>query len=269
MTKSSGEFNWVGSQNNFVDNINIGDLKYISIGRFGGNSTAGQYKNEDGCLVWVSEKEDWEFAVILDAHNSDESARLVVEQFVLKKKEIQHLLSLPYDQALKRLEQEMLDLFQEEAFMDKCRNAQGETACLVLFRKDKYIWWFSVGDCLSYLFHSDLAKLGQYQINQRQFYEWVGQVNTFEKAVPCYSKGVRELRKGMNRILMTTDGLIECPNEPFSSPKVIYHVMKNGSIKNSLMTLFQTVKENNVRDSTTIISWDVTITEDVTIPSDQ
>lgn len=64
------------------------------------------------------------------------------------------------------------------------------------------------------LFHLELANLGQYQVNRRQFYEWIGQANTFDQMVPCYSRGIRELRKGINRVLLTTDGLVECPNEP-------------------------------------------------------
>ncbi|MBP3041408.1 protein phosphatase 2C domain-containing protein [Bacillaceae bacterium Marseille-Q3522] len=161
-----------------------------------------------------------------------------------------------------------INLFQEEQFLSDCRNVKGETACLIVLRKDKYVWWFSIGDCLSYLFHPELAKLGQYQINQRQFYEWVGQVNTFEQVIPCYSSGIRELRKGLNRIFLTTDGLIECPNEPFSSPNEIYNVMRSHQMDNSILTILQSIKENNVRDSTTIISWDVNITKEVTIPSD-
>ncbi|MGE8203687.1 protein phosphatase 2C domain-containing protein [Heyndrickxia sp. NPDC080065] len=269
MENSISEFSWIGSQASFVDKININNINHISIGRFGGNSVAGQYKNEDGCLVWTDEEENWEFVVILDAHNSAESAELVIEQFSKVKIEIQNLLSLSFEQTLKRLEGTILNLFQEEKFISDCRKVKGETACLIVLRKDKYVWWFSIGDCLSYLFHSELAKLGQYQINQRQFYEWVGQVNTFEKVVPCYSSGIRELRKGINRIFLTTDGLVECPNEPFSNSKDIYKVMKNNQINDGILALLNTIKENSVRDSTTIICWDVNITGEVTKPSDE
>ena len=261
------EYSWVGSQENFVDHINTMSINQLSIGRFGGNSSAGQYKNEDGCLVWADEG-NWEFVVILDAHNSAESAELVIKQFSRNKKEIQHLLSLSNEQSFKRLEEKILNLFQEEKFLSECRKVKGETACLIVLRKDKYVWWFSVGDCISYIFHPELAKLDQYQINQRQFFEWVGQVNTFEQEVPCYSSGIRELRKGLNRILLTTDGLVECPNEPFTNPKEIYHVMKKHTITDGITELLETIKDNDVRDSTTIISWEVNITKDVTMPSD-
>ncbi|WP_407268827.1 protein phosphatase 2C domain-containing protein [Radiobacillus sp. PE A8.2] len=269
MTNPIIEFSWVGSQRNFVDDMNIKNFNQISLGRYGGNSSTGQYKNEDGCLLWIDIKQNWEFVVILDAHNSAESAELVIKQFSKYKTYIQSLFFLSYEQTLKRLEGTILNLFQEEQFLAECQKIKGETACLIVLRKDKYVWWFSIGDCISYLFHPEFSKLGQYQINQRQFYEWVGQVNTFEQVVPCYSSGLRELRKGKNRILLTTDGLVECPNEPFSNPKAIYDIMKNHQIKDGIMALLETIKENNVRDSTTIISWEVNIIKDVTIPSDE
>ncbi len=220
-------------------------------------------------MLWADEQKDWEFVIILDAHNSAESAELVIKQFNKKKTEIQNLLLLSCVQTLNRLEETIIEVFQEEEFISECRKVKGETSCLIVLRKDKYLWWFSIGDCISCLFHPELARLGQYQINQRQFYEWVGQVNTFEQKIPCYSSGVRELRKGVNNIFLTTDGLVECPGEPFTNPKEIYKVMKGHQIQDGINILLQTIKVNNVRDSTTIISWDVNITEDGTKPSDE
>ena len=62
---------------------------------------------------------------------------------------------------------------------------------------------------------------------------------------------------------------MECPNEPFFSPNDIYHVMMNHELNPGVKTLLQTIQENNVRDSTTIIAWDVDISKDVTRPSDE
>lgn len=269
MAAHISEFSWVGSESNLVDQININNINHITLGRFGGNSVAGQYKNEDGCLIWADDKQDWEFIVLLDAHNSTESAKLVINQFIICKEEIQKMLSLPYEQTLKRLEGTILRMFQDEKFIDDCRKVKGETACLIVLRIEKNLWWFSIGDCISFLFHPELAKFGQYQVNQRQFYEWVGQVNTFDQIVPCYSRGIRELRKGLNRILLTTDGLVECPNEPYSNPSDIYNEMKDHQLNEGIKVLLNTIKENKVRDSTTIISWDVNISIDVTNSSDR
>ncbi|WP_235989011.1 protein phosphatase 2C domain-containing protein [Aquibacillus kalidii] len=130
MKKPIIEFSWNGSLINFVDDMNIKNYNQISLGRYGGNSSAGQYKNEDGCLIWLDNKQNWEFVVILDAHNSAESAALVIKQFSRYKKEIQILFSLSYEQTLKRLEATILNLFQEEQFLADCQKIKGETACI-------------------------------------------------------------------------------------------------------------------------------------------
>ena len=270
MNNSIKEFSWVGSEENFVDQPNTLQLHELIIGRYGGNSNAGQFKNEDGCLVWVNKKQDWEFAILLDAHNSSESAEIILEQFNNEKSPLQHLLSLPTtQQTFKRLESKILNMFQSEDFLLACRNVTGETACLIVARKDQYVWWLSVGDCILFLFHQELAALGQYQLNQRQFYEWIGQVNTFEQEVPCYSVGIRELRKGENRLFLTTDGLVECPNGHYTNPNNIYHTFINSNDEKSIRSMLDKIKENGVKDSTTIVSWKVDISKEATKPSNQ
>ncbi|WP_078382147.1 protein phosphatase 2C domain-containing protein [Sutcliffiella halmapala] len=268
MDKSNREFSWVGSQESFVDRPIINRFNHMVVGRYGGNSSAGQYKNEDGCLIWFDEKEDWEFAIILDAHNTAESAEIVLEEFIKKKTEVIYLFAQPITQVFGELEEMVLDIFQDEEFLTACRKIKGETACLIVARKDKYVWWFSVGDCILYLFHEELAALGQYQLNQRHFFEWIGQVNTFDQSVPCYSSGRKELRKGINHLLLTTDGLIECPNEPFSNPQDIAKIFSNSQDDKAMMSLLEKIQENNVRDSTTMISWKVNIEKEASKPSD-
>ncbi|WP_409368664.1 protein phosphatase 2C domain-containing protein [Lysinibacillus sp. 38-6] len=262
------DFSWVGSQKDFVDHINIQPYHHMIVGRYGGNSSAGQTKNEDGCLIWCNNEEDWEFAIILDAHNTAESAEIIVELFNAKKIQIKNLLASSVTQQLfQKLEEKIVKMFQSREFLAACRHVTGETACLIVVRKHKYVWWFSVGDCILYLFHPELAALGQYQLNQRQFYEWIGQVNTFELAVPCYSVGIRELREGENCILLTTDGLIECPNEPYSNPRNIYNTVTSMKDEESILYMLNTIQNNNVRDSTTIVFWKINCIEKATQPS--
>jgi len=270
MNKSIEDFSWIGSQDNFIDHPNVYQIKHVIVGRYGGNSDAGQYKNEDGCLVWLDEKQDWEFSILLDAHNTSESAQIIIEQFFYYKDEIKHLLSLPTNyQTFKRLEEKILTIFQSEKFLSICRNITGETACLLVVRKDKYVWWFSVGDCVLFLFHQELAALGQFQLNQRQFYEWIGQVNTFEQDVPCYSVGIKELRKGENRLFLTTDGLLECPHEPYANPINIYNSFFNAEDQQSIWSMLKNIQKNGVRDSTTIVFWKVNIAKEATRASNQ
>ncbi len=262
-------FSWVGSQQNYVDEISIQQLSHVILGRYGGNSCAGQYKNEDGCVIWCNEKEDWEFVALLDAHNTSESAELVVKVLESEKENLEDILRLELNQnMLHRLEEKLLKMFQSNEVLTACKNVTGETACLIVVRKDNYLWWFSVGDGLLYLFHPELASLGQYQVNQRQFFEWIGQVNTFAQEVPCYTVGTKELRQGMNRIFLTTDGLVECPNEPYADPWNIYASFEEVSDEVAIKRMFINIKKNNVRDSTTIISWQIDCLKKATMPSD-
>lgn len=268
MSNNGTYFSWVGSQQSFVDDISVERFIHVILGRYGGNSCAGQYKNEDGCVVWINEKEDWEFVALLDAHNTAESAELVVKLLESEKSNFAQILSLEMKQKMfHQLEEKLLTMFQSKEVLSACQNVTGETACLIVVRKGKYLWWFSVGDGLLYLFHHEFAALGQYQVNQRQFFEWIGEVNTFEQEVPCYSVGIKELRQGLNRIFLTTDGLVECPNEPYADPKNIYNSFGNVTDEMAIKNMLENIRNNHVRDSTTIISWKTNILKKATTAS--
>ncbi|MFC5602256.1 protein phosphatase 2C domain-containing protein [Sporosarcina koreensis] len=256
-------FSWVGSEKNFIDSKDIQSIGCMTVGRFGGNSSAGQYKNEDGCIVWV--EEDWEFAVILDAHDSAESAELIIHTLEEFEHELIESTSKP---GFHHVQKKLFDIFQSDEFLDQCKQVKGETACLICIRKENYLWWFSVGDCVVFVFHPDFMALNQFQLNQRQFYEWIGQVNTFDKAVTCFSSGVRELRKGVNRIFMTTDGLLECPGEPFSDPIDLAESLDTDRLEVAFTLILNEIERNNVRDSTTMIGWTVDVSQQGSIPSD-
>jgi serine/threonine protein phosphatase PrpC len=262
------ELSWAGSEKDFVDELNVSLIGSVTVGRFGGNSSAGQYKNEDGCLVWVNESADWEFTMILDGHKTASSVELVIDHFNKNKDEIQRVLMLPAGKALRRMDTFILDIFQEPVFMEACRRTTGETACMIVLRKEKYLWWFSIGDCILHVFHPELIALGERQLNQRSFYEWVGEVNTFEMPVPCYSTGKKELRQGESLIFMTTDGLTECPGVTFADPEAVENSLKGVNVSEGVRKLLEEIRRKGVRDSTTIISWYVQIEETATLPSD-
>ena len=262
-------FRWVGSEQSFVDQPDIQQIGPVTIGRFGGNSTAGQTKNEDGCLVWVNAKEDWEFTVLLDAHQTAESAELVIAEINRLEPSINEALNLPVKQAFSQLSEILLASFDSEHFKAACQEVQGETAVLCTVRKGKFLWWLSIGDCLLYVFHPELEALGETQQNHRSFYEWIGKVNTFELPVPCYSTGTKELRKGTNQILLTTDGLVECPNTAFSDPLEMAKRFKTGSSTQGVEALLSEIKDKNVRDSTTILSWMIEVESESTRPGNE
>ncbi|QOY35395.1 protein phosphatase 2C domain-containing protein [Anaerobacillus isosaccharinicus] len=252
-------YSWVGSQEDFVDEINIHKIKHIVLGRFGGNSSAGQYKNEDGCIVWINEELKYEFVVLLDAHQTAESAELVIFTIHSIKEEIKKILTFSPRKSFDCLSKLLLSTFESSSFKEACKNVQGETAFLCVVRKDKFLWWFSVGDCILHLNHPELSDLNEYQQNHRSFYEWIGKVNTFELEVPCFSTGTKELRQGRTHLFLTTDGLVECPNVNFINPIELFKPFKKLNNEDSVWNLLDEIKENNVRDSTTIVSWFVDI----------
>lgn len=263
------DYQWVGSQKHYVDEVHTELLNNnIVIGHFGGNSSTGQFKNEDGCLIWINQEEEWEFVIILDAHNTAQSAELVLKTFEKERDSVQQILKLKTGEAFDNISTFILNIFMSESFRETCQNVQGETACLFVVRKGKFLWWLSIGDCILYLFHPELIELGEYQQNHRSYYEWVGQKNTFNLAVPCYSSGRKELRKGESHIFLTTDGLIECPNTNLNNPIEIFNYFEGKSNQDGVKKLLEEIKGNNVRDSTTIISWKVNFNISATLPSD-
>lgn len=263
-----GYLSWAGSEETFVDQPDVTIIKNIAVGRFGGNSSAGQYKNEDGCLVWANSEQDWEFVMILDGHKTAESVELVIKTFDDERRTIGDILSMQITQAFDELEAYIKNLFTSDRFREESRQINGETACLIVLRKEKFLWWFSIGDNLLCLFYKDLIALGQYAVNQRHFYEWVGVVSTFDLSVPCYTTGRKELRQGVNHIFLTTDGLLECPGEPYDSPEKIPAILLGASNTKGVEKLLKDIQTHQVRDSTTIVSWQVSINEKATIPSD-
>ncbi len=260
------EYVWVGSQQHYVDQVEIKILdRDIVIGHFGGNSSAGQSKNEDGCLLWIME--DCEFAVILDAHDTAQSAELVLSTIEAQKNKIQNLLLLEPYQAFQSINERILSIFQSEEFQKAIQRIQGETACLFVVRKEQFLWWLSIGDCVLFLHHPELARLGEYLQNHRSFYEWVGQNSTFNKGMPTYSSGIKELRQGENHLVLTTDGLIECPDTSFSNAEELFNVFQDVTNQEGIKSLLETIKNKHVRDSTTIISWKVQNKLEAILPS--
>ncbi|MCM3362170.1 protein phosphatase 2C domain-containing protein [Niallia sp. MER TA 168] len=263
------EYKWVGSDKDYIDEINILQLKNnLVLGRFGGNSSVGQYKNEDGCLIWINEQDDWELATLLDAHDTAQSADLVIKSMDEKKEEIKTILQLPLNKVFPQITSFFLNHFASKEFLAQCKMIQGETACLIVVRKKNYLWWLSIGDCILALNHPEFSKLGEYQQNHRSFYEWIGQNSTFHQDVPTYNLGVKELRKGITHIFLTTDGLIECPNTDYHKIGSIFKGFETFSNQESVYYLLKDIKNKNIRDSTTIISWFVRNTKEATTPSD-
>ncbi len=261
MKDSHHELKWIGSEDLCLDIVKVRDCGNISLGCYGGNIEAGADKNEDAVLIMSDSEQKWKFTMLLDAHTTNESAQLVINTIEEEKPAILSILNLSMEEMFNELQTFFLNLFNSDQFKEKCKWVRGETACLICVQREKFLWWLSIGDNLVFLFHPELAELGQFALNQRQFYQWIGQVNSFELPIPCYSFGIRELREGLNYIYLITDGVLECGHRPFEEYNYLYEVLtsnqqnEQADIKENISNLLNQVHMEKGRDSATVIGW--------------
>ncbi|HEY4552337.1 MAG TPA: protein phosphatase 2C domain-containing protein [Bacillaceae bacterium] len=213
-------------------------------------------KNEDGLLVLNDPEKRWELAMILDAHCSSESACLVIETVKKQLYQVANIMNGSIFHMFKRLEDTFLSMFLDETFIKQCQRIKGETSCLVCIRIDGFLWWFSIGDCLLFLLHEDFRPFGQAQLNQRNFFEWIGKESTFHHSIPCYSTGTRELRKGQNEILLLTDGFLDGNKTVFSEVEKIYGTFYRQNKAMAIQHSLEELQKQHVKDSSTIIVWE-------------
>lgn len=247
---------WLGNEDMSLNKHTIKICGEITLGYYGGNSDGGAFKNEDGALILCSGDNSWKFALLLDAHATSESANLVLETIKQEQYQLEQILDMPIQNVFTQLHRFFFNIFDSKEFKDKCKCIKGETACLIVAQKEQYLWWMSIGDNLVYLFHPELAELNQFALNQRQFYEWIGKVNTFELDVPCYTTGTRLLREGQNYIYLLTDGVLECRDRAFENAKLLCKTLTYTSdISENISKVFKEVHKQKGRDSATIIGW--------------
>lgn len=250
------ELYWIGNEDMSLNSHTIKTCGEITLGYYGGNSENGAYKNEDGAMILCSSDNAWKFALLLDAHTTSESANLILETIKGEQCKLEQILHMSIINLSTQLHNFFLNIFNNEEFKEKCKCINGETACLIVIQKEQYLWWMSIGDNLVYLLHPELEELNQFALNQRQFYEWIGKVNTFELDIPCYTTGTRLLREGQNYIYLLTDGVLECGNRQFEDTKLLYKVFtENIDVPQNISKVLKEVHKQKGRDSATIIGW--------------
>jgi hypothetical protein len=260
----SAVFRWVGSERAFLDQMDVRACGQVVLGRYGGHTGAGADKNEDGALIWCTETGNWEFAVLVDAHFSAESATLVLAALETERAALLTMLGQTPAALFSALHARLLAILMAPEFRAHCRQAVGEASCLICVRKAQFLWWMSIGDCVLYLFHPRLAALGQMALNQRSFYEWVGHENTFDLDVPCFATGTRQLLPGRNTVLLVTDGLLECGNRPFEDSLALYRLFAADTshgpdLSEATRAALQRVHRERGRDSATLLAWRVEV----------
>lgn len=251
-------FRWLGAEALHLDAPAVSLCGRIAIGCYGGAIRSGADRNEDAALVWCARDGAWEFAALVDAHYSAESAALLVEALGAERDAVAAILSGPLAAFGSALQAHLVALFASPAFRARCNAVTGEASIVLCARRDRYLWWLSVGDVVLYAFHPELARLGQFALTQRNFFEWVGERNTFDLSVPCYSTGVRELVAGATTILLATDGLFEYARSPFADPARLYRQFTAGAagaIPDRVREALGAVHRGGGRDSATVITW--------------
>ena len=246
---------WSGGARSFLDEVEVVDFGTFTVGRFGGSTITGAAQNDDGAFAVADSEGGWECAAVLDAHGSDDSASVVVAAFAGAVDEISSTLGKRVGEALREFRGLVLRLLTADPTATALASCKFETAVLAVARVDRFVAWLSVGDNPMLLLHPELARLRQYQLNQRQFFEWVGKADSLRLPVPCFSSGIRELREGRNVIALTTDGLLEYV-EPPTEPLALYEDSQSYVTSEAVRCALHRVREDG-RDSATIVAWDV------------
>jgi hypothetical protein len=254
---------WLGRDAPYLDKPNVLTCGPVVLGVYGGNTAVGAEKNEDAAFILAPEDGGWEFAALVDAHTSSDSAGLLIDTLREAEQTIVTTLNGPLESAFDDLERLILARLRSADFREKCAAIEGEASVLFVARKGDFLWWLNIGDVTLYHLNYHLALLGSYAVTQRSFYEWVGRHNTFDLAVPVYARGVRALRE-TNWILLATDGLLECGTRPFEDNRILYNLFAGGTaryeLQASAVSALRMVHREGGKDSATVVVWAVETT---------
>lgn len=112
-SNSLTKLNWIGSEQAYLNSPSVENVQHTTIGRYGGNTESGAHKNEDGLLVWQSNS--WEFAALIDAHSSCDSAELIIATLKENENSVKEILDSKIDILFDRIELFLLQIFKSEA----------------------------------------------------------------------------------------------------------------------------------------------------------
>jgi hypothetical protein len=259
-------FRWIGEDAAYIDEPHVEGCGDVVIGAYGGSSGSGAFKNEDAAWVLCHPSGEWRFAALVDGHYSCESDEAIFDVLDAARNLIVEAMSRPTGAAFEGVRELLLEGFKSAAFREACQDVVGEASAIFVAQKGRFVFWLSVGDCLGFALHPELGGQGQFAMNQRHFYEWMGKSNVFDLDPVPFSSGVQELRSGLNAVALVTDGLYEYPNSPFEDPTAIYQTLgpPQSDLAAGTLRALNTVHRGRGRDSATIIAWQLTVTEPAT-----
>lgn len=261
-----GDFVWSGANDPALQGPRVEAVGRVTVGLCGGNAGFGARKNEDAALVWS--REDWVFAVVLDAHASSESAGAVLELFEERRPELVALLGRPEPSHILEVQAAVSELLLSNRSRERMAKVRGETACLVCYQHGKYLTWLSIGDNVLYLLHPELQRLGQHALTVRNYFEWIGARSSLALDVPCFSSGIRELRQGLNTIALVTDGLLEVAHRPYEdAARFSRELLSPTGLHGSVAGMLSEMHRLGGTDSATMIAWQVDNAEPGLLPT--
>lgn len=157
---------------------------------------------------------------------------------------------------MRRFHDIVIEILTTERAQTRISQVRGETAGLFVFQRGKFLSWISIGDNSLYLLHPQLARLGQYTLTVRNFFEWTGERDSLALSVPCYSSGVRELRQGEQVVALVTDGLLEFGERPYEAPAAFSQaILTSTDLELSLKHMVIEAQKSGAKDSATVIAW--------------
>ncbi|MBO1624580.1 protein phosphatase 2C domain-containing protein [Bacillus arachidis] len=249
-------FKWISHEKMYLDQIHVEKCGPLSVGIYGGNQESDAYERGDAVLAWWDPQLEFEFVMIFDAHHKTKKIHYIIEAISKRKEKLQELFSYPVHLAFHHTHMYLLALFTDESFIEKSEQENEELACLICLRKGEFLYWLSVGECFAYLFHSEQLQNGKGRLNKRKFYEYIGRKNVFAANTPCFTSGVRGLEKGMNHIVLATDGMLECDQQTFHDDQSLLEVLHRGDCL-QIEPALASVLEWKGRDCATIIGWSI------------
>ena len=102
------------------------------------------------------------------------------------------------------------------------------------------------------------ARLGEFLLNQRVFFQWIGQHNTFDEQAPGYATGTQRLYRGEALIALATDGVFESIPAFYDQPEQLLYVMASAEqLADGVGRALDLVHNARGRDSATLIAWRV------------
>ncbi len=252
-------FRWVGSDEPFLDQPALAECGSIVVGRYGGRTEAGAYKNEDGALVWCDAAGAWEFAALLDAHYSAESAELILATLEAERPRLLAALALPVATAFRALQETLLAIFTDAAFRAQCREVYGEASCLIVARKGAAISGGS-RSATAWRISCIPRRRGWASICSISASSSSGLASATPSTSQCRATttGTQRLYPGEALIALATDGVFESIPVFYEQPEqLLYLLAREEQLYDGVGRILDAVHDIHGRDSATLVAWRV------------